>query len=101
VDGVIDASITVVTSIDLEMLANLIAMEKSDEDSVGNYTDEIVMNFLEYTQELDASVPAEFVKAELLARGTRMGSRGGRRFSIPGVFTALAPCNRSLTYRYK
>jgi hypothetical protein len=56
-------AITVVASIDPKLLENLINMEKIDADSVDNCTDESVMDFLEYTQERDASVTAEFVKA--------------------------------------
>jgi hypothetical protein len=39
-------------------------------DSVDDCTDESVMEFLESTQERDASVTAEFVKAEVLAKVT-------------------------------
>jgi hypothetical protein len=45
-------------------------MEKIDADSVDDCTDESVMEFLESTQERDASVTAEFVKAEVLAKVT-------------------------------
>jgi hypothetical protein len=41
-----------------------------DAESVENCTDESVMELLEPTQERDASVPAEFVKAEVLAKVT-------------------------------
>jgi hypothetical protein len=60
-DGVNVTPITVVASIDPELLENLIDMEKIDADSVDDYTDETVMEFLESTQERDASVTAEFV----------------------------------------
>jgi hypothetical protein len=43
-------------------------MEKIDADSVDDCTDEGVMEFLESTQERDASVTAEFVKAEVMAK---------------------------------
>jgi hypothetical protein len=66
-DGVNVTPITVVASIDPELLENLIGMEKIDADSVDDCTDESVMEFLESTQERDASVTAEFVKAEVLA----------------------------------
>jgi hypothetical protein len=69
-DGVKVTPITVVASIDPELLENLIDMEKIDADSVGDCTDESVMEFLESTQERDASVTAEFVKAEVLAKVT-------------------------------
>jgi hypothetical protein len=69
-DGVNVTPITVVASIDPELLKNLIDMEKIDADSVDDYTDESVMKFLESTQERDASVTAEFFKAEVLARVT-------------------------------
>jgi hypothetical protein len=45
-------------------------MEKIDADSVDDCTDESVMEFLESTQERDASVTAEIVKAEVLAKVT-------------------------------
>jgi hypothetical protein len=62
--GVNVTPITVVASIDPESLENLIDMAKIDADSVDDCTDESVMEFLESTQERDASVTAEFVKAE-------------------------------------
>jgi hypothetical protein len=63
-DGVNVTQITVVASIYLELLENLINMENIDADSVDDCTDESVMEFLESTQEHDASVTAEFVKAK-------------------------------------
>jgi hypothetical protein len=69
-DGVSVTSITVVASIDPELLKNLIDMEKIDAESVDDCTDESVMEFLESTQERDASVTAEFVMAEVLAKVT-------------------------------
>jgi hypothetical protein len=69
-DGVNVTPITVVTSIDPELLENLIYMEEIDAESVEDCTDESVMEFLESTQERDASVTAEFVKAEVLAKVT-------------------------------
>jgi hypothetical protein len=45
-------------------------MEKIDANSVDDCTDESVMEFLETTQESDASFTAEFVKAEVLAKVT-------------------------------
>jgi hypothetical protein len=69
-DGVNVTPITVVASIDLELLENLIDMEEIDANSVDDCTDESVMEFLESTQERDASVTAEFVKAEVLAKVT-------------------------------
>jgi hypothetical protein len=45
-------------------------MEKIDADSVNDCTDESVMIFLESTQERDASVTTEFVKAEALTKVT-------------------------------
>jgi hypothetical protein len=52
-DGVNVTPITVVASIDPELLENLIDMEKIDADSVDDCTDESVMEFLESTQERD------------------------------------------------
>jgi hypothetical protein len=69
-DGVNVTPITVVASIDSELLENLIDMEEIDAESVGDSTDESVMELLESTKERDASVTAEFVKAEVLAKVT-------------------------------
>jgi hypothetical protein len=69
-DGVNVTPITVVASIDPELLKNLIDMEKIDAGTVDDCADESVMEFLESTQERDASVTAEFVKAEVLAKVT-------------------------------
>jgi hypothetical protein len=60
--------ITVVASSDPELLESLIDMEEIDAESVEDCTDESVMEFLESTQERDASVTAEFVEAEVLAK---------------------------------
>jgi hypothetical protein len=69
-DGVKFTPITVMASIDPELLETLIDMEKIDADSEDDCSDESVMEFLESTQERDASVTAEFVKAEVLAKVT-------------------------------
>jgi hypothetical protein len=45
-------------------------MEEIDAESVEDCNDESVMEFFESTQERDASVTAEFVKAEVLAKVT-------------------------------
>jgi hypothetical protein len=45
-------------------------MEEIDAESVKDCTDESVMEFLESTQGRDASVTAEFFKAEVLAKVT-------------------------------
>jgi hypothetical protein len=45
-------------------------MEEIDAESVKDCTDESVMEFLESTKERDASVTAEFVKAEVLSKVT-------------------------------
>jgi hypothetical protein len=62
--------ITVVASIDSELLENLIDMEEIDAESVEDCTDESAMKIFESTQERDASVTAEFVTAEVLAKVT-------------------------------
>jgi hypothetical protein len=67
-NGINITPITVVASIDPELLENLIEMEMIDADSMDDCTDESVMEFLESTQERDASVTAEFFKAEVLAK---------------------------------
>jgi hypothetical protein len=69
-DGVNVTPITMVPSIDPELLKNLIDMKEIDAESVEDCTDESVMEFLESTQERDASITAEFVKAEVLAKVT-------------------------------
>jgi hypothetical protein len=69
-DGVNVTPIKVVASIDPELLENLIDMEEIDAESVEYCTDESVMEFLESTQARDASVTAEFVKAEVLTTVT-------------------------------
>jgi hypothetical protein len=58
----------VVASIDPDLLVNLIGMEEIDAESVDDCTDESVMEYLESTQERSASVTAECVKAEVLAK---------------------------------
>jgi hypothetical protein len=62
--------ITVVASIDPELLENLIDMEEIDADSVDDCTVESAMEYLESAQERSASVTAEYVKAEVLAKVT-------------------------------
>jgi hypothetical protein len=86
-DGVNVTSITMVASIDPELLENLINMEEIDAESVDDCTDESVMaeidaesvddctdesvmEYLASTQERSASVTAEYVKAEVLAKVT-------------------------------
>jgi hypothetical protein len=67
-DGVNVTPITVVASIDPELLENLIDMEEIDAESVDDCTDECVMEYLDSTQQRSASVTAEYVKAEVLAK---------------------------------
>jgi hypothetical protein len=67
-DGVNVTLITVVASIDPELLENLIYMEEIDAESVDDCADESVMEFLASTNERYASVTAEFVKADILAK---------------------------------
>jgi hypothetical protein len=55
-DGVNVTNITVVASIDPELIENLIDMENIDVDSDDDCIDECVTEFLESTQERDASV---------------------------------------------
>jgi hypothetical protein len=59
---------TVVASVDPKLLKNLIDMNKIDAGSSGEYTDMIVMGFLESKQERAASARADFVKAWMLAK---------------------------------
>jgi hypothetical protein len=67
-DGVNVTPITVVASIDPELLENFIDMEETDAESVDDCTDESVMEYLESTQEISAFVTAEHFKAEVLAK---------------------------------
>jgi hypothetical protein len=67
-DGFNVTPITFVASIDPELLENLIDMQNIAADSVDDCTNESVMEYLESTQELDGSVTAEYVKAEVLAK---------------------------------
>jgi hypothetical protein len=66
--GVNVTPITVVASIDPELLKNLIDMEVIDAESVDDCTDESVMEYLESTQERSASFTVEYVKVEVLAK---------------------------------
>jgi hypothetical protein len=68
-DGVNVTSITVVASIDPELLENLIDMVEIDAESVDDCTDESVMEYLESTQKRSASVTAEFVKGRSTGDG--------------------------------
>jgi hypothetical protein len=70
VDCINVTPITVVASIDLELLENLIDMDEIDAESVKDYTDDSILEFLESAQESDSSVTAEFVKVEVLAKVT-------------------------------
>jgi hypothetical protein len=54
--GVNVTPITAVALIDPELLENLIDMENIDADSVDDYTDESVMDYLKSTQERDVPV---------------------------------------------
>jgi hypothetical protein len=67
-DGVNITPITVVASIDPELLENLKDLEEIDAESIDDSTDEDVMENLEPTQERSASVAAEYIKAEVLAK---------------------------------
>jgi hypothetical protein len=66
-DGVNVTPITVVASIDPELVENLIDMEEIDAESVDDCTNESVMEYLESTQERSVSVTVEYVEAEVLA----------------------------------
>jgi hypothetical protein len=67
-DGVNVTPITVVASIDPELLENVIPMEEIDAESVDDCMDEIFMEYLECTQERSASATAEYIKAEVLEK---------------------------------
>jgi hypothetical protein len=95
-DGVNVTPIIVVASIDPELLENLIDMEKIDANSVDDCTDESVMEFLESTQEHDASVTAEFVKAEVLARVTFAMSENDSALRVMKAVTDYYSLHRNL-----
>jgi hypothetical protein len=67
-DRVSVTPITVMASFVSELLGNVIDIEKIDADSVDDCTDKSVMEFLESTQERDASVTVDYVEAEVLAK---------------------------------
>jgi hypothetical protein len=69
-DGINATPIAVVASIDPELLENLIDIEEIDVESVSDCTDKSVMESLESTKERSASVPAEYVKAKVLAKAS-------------------------------
>jgi hypothetical protein len=69
-DGVNVTPSAVAAFIDPELLENLIDMEEIYANSVDDFTDESVIEFLESTHERDASITAKFVKAEVLAKVT-------------------------------
>jgi hypothetical protein len=79
-DGVNVTPITAADSIDPELLEDLIDLEKIDADLVNDCTDESVLKYLESTQERDAFVTAEYVKAEVLAKAS---------FTMSGKYPAL------------
>jgi hypothetical protein len=95
-DSVNVTPITVVVSIDPELLENLIDMEKIDADSVDDCTDESVLEFLESTQERDASVTAEFVKAEVLAKVTFAMSEKDQALRVMKAVTDYYSLHRNL-----
>jgi hypothetical protein len=67
-DGVNVTPITVVLSIDPELLENLIDMEEINAESIDDCTDESVVEYLTSMQERSASVTAEYAKAEVLGK---------------------------------
>jgi hypothetical protein len=99
-DGVNVTPITVVASIDPELLENHIDMEKIDADSVDDCTDESVMDFLESTQERDASFTAEFVKAEVLAKVTFAMSKKGPALHVMKAVADYYSLHRNLRLHF-
>jgi hypothetical protein len=81
-DGVNVMPITVVASIDPELLEKLIDMEKIDADSVDDRTDESVIKYLESAQERDESATVKYIKAEVLAQVSRYALLRMRPLSI-------------------
>jgi hypothetical protein len=99
-DGVNVTPIIVVASIDPELLENLIDMEKIDTDSVDDCIDESVMELLEFTQERDASVTAEFVKAEVLAKVTFAMSKNDPALRVMKAVAGFYSLDRNLRLDY-
>jgi hypothetical protein len=66
--------ITVVASIYPKLLENIIDVEEINAESVDDCIDERVVDFLESSKKRDASVTAEFVKAEVLAKVSLLAS---------------------------
>jgi hypothetical protein len=60
--------ITVMASIDPDLLKKLVNMDEIDAESVDDCNDESVIEFVESTQERNASFTSEFVRAEVLAK---------------------------------
>jgi hypothetical protein len=95
-DGVNVTPITVVASIDPELLENLIDMGDIDAESVHACTDESVMHYLEPTQERSASVTAEYVKAEVLAKVSFAISEKGSALRVTKAVTEYYSLHRNL-----
>jgi hypothetical protein len=95
-DGVNVTPITVVSSIDPELLENIIDMQNIDADSVDDCIDESVTKFFESTQEHDASVTAEFIKAEVLAKVTFAMSEKEPALRIMKAVADFYSLNRNL-----
>jgi hypothetical protein len=94
-DGVNVAPITVVASIDPELLEKLIDMEEIDAESVDDCTDESVMECIESTQERSASVTAEYVKAKVLAMVSLQCQRRIPRYASQRQYLTTICCTET------
>jgi hypothetical protein len=95
-DGVNVTPITVVASIDPELLKNLIDMEVIDANSVDDCPDESVIEFLESARESDAPITADFVKAEVLAKVTFAMSEKDPALRVMKAFSDYYSLHRNL-----
>jgi hypothetical protein len=96
VDGVKVTPITVEASIDPDLLENIIDMDEIDAESVDDCTYESVTEFIESAQERDASVTADFVKAEVLAKMTFAMSEKDRALRLLKAVSEYYSLHRNL-----
>jgi hypothetical protein len=85
-------TITFVASVDPKLLENLFDMKKIDADSVDDSADESIMKYLYSTQEKDATVTAETVKAEVLSTVCLQCRRKILRYESRGQLRAIILC---------
>jgi hypothetical protein len=88
--------IAVVASFESMLLKNLIDMQVIDAESIEDCTDESVMEFFISTQGRDASVTAEFLKAEVLAKVTFAMSEKDPALRVMKAFADYYSLHRNL-----